>query len=125
MSHTQGKLKAQESRIYFADLAGGFDIRNCPSPEANARRLVACWNACEGISTDALETEGGAVMGWVRTASKLIAATTQRDELLEALKELTLAYQRTAQYRCLDEVKEDEQRFMNAKAAIAKVEGTL
>ena len=44
-------------------------------------------------------------------------------ELLEALKELTLAYQRTAQYRCLDEVKEDEQRFMNAKATIAKAEG--
>ena len=44
-------------------------------------------------------------------------------ELLEALKELALAYQRTAQYRFLDEVKEDEQRFMNAKAAIAKAEG--
>ena len=25
---------------------------------ANARRLVACWNACEGISTDALERLG-------------------------------------------------------------------
>lgn len=23
--------------------------------EANARRLVACWNACQGLSTEALE----------------------------------------------------------------------
>ena len=51
----------------------------------NARRLVACWNACDGISTDELETTGGAAVGWTRTASKLIHATTQRDELLEAL----------------------------------------
>lgn len=49
----------------------------------------------------------------------------QRNELLEALKELALAYQRTAQYRCLDEVKEDEERFMKARAAIQKAEGKV
>lgn len=27
-----------------------------PRQEANLRRLAACWNACDGISTDALET---------------------------------------------------------------------
>jgi hypothetical protein len=26
--------------------------------EANARRLVACWNACQGITTETLEREG-------------------------------------------------------------------
>jgi len=49
---------------------------------------VTCWNACEGIDTDTLETTGGAAVGWARTASKLLHATTQRDELLAALKRL-------------------------------------
>ena len=54
--------------------------------KANARRIVACVNACAGISTDALEAEGSAVMGWNRAARKLINATKQRDELLSALE---------------------------------------
>ncbi|MEO0002449.1 MAG: hypothetical protein RLZZ22_141 [Pseudomonadota bacterium] len=58
---------------------------------ANARRLVACWNACDGIGTEALETEGSAAMGWARTASKLLQATTQRDELLASVQELIAA----------------------------------
>lgn len=52
----------------------------------NARRIVACVNACAGISTETLESEGSAVMGWNRTASKLIRVTKQRDELLAALE---------------------------------------
>lgn len=52
------------------------------------RRIVACWNACEGISTESLESESSAVMGWTRTASKLINATKQRDELLATLEQL-------------------------------------
>jgi hypothetical protein len=31
--------------------------------EANARRLVACWNACEGISTDELERRASTPTG--------------------------------------------------------------
>lgn len=50
----------------------------------NARRLVACWNACEGISTDAIETEGSAVMGWARAASKLLRLRSEHDELQES-----------------------------------------
>lgn len=45
---------------------------------ANARRIVACVNACAGVSTEALEKQGG----------NAIHAMAQRDELLEALKEL-------------------------------------
>lgn len=81
---------------------------------ANARRVAAAWNACEGISTEALETDGSAAMGWTRTASKLIHATKQRDELLAALK-LIRSAERT---ECaLEYVKGI------ARAAIAKVEG--
>lgn len=50
----------------------------------HARRLVACWNACEGISTDAIETEGSAVMGWARAASKLLRLRSGHDELQES-----------------------------------------
>lgn len=64
-----------------------FGPNNPGMREANARRLVACWNACDGISTESLESEGNAALGWARTASKLIHATTQRDELLAALIE--------------------------------------
>lgn len=107
--HTPGKLYARE-----LDLAGWVDIvttdpdgtRSLPfiackhhDPEANARRLVACWNACEGISTEDLESERSASTGWVRTASKLLKATTERDslravnaELLEALEGLVSVY---------------------------------
>ena len=39
--------------------------------EANARRLVACWNACEGMETDALQQITRT--GWI--ADKALAAT--------------------------------------------------
>ena len=54
--------------------------------EEQYRRARACVNACAGISTDAIEQEGSAVMGWQRTARKLIDVTKQRDELLDALE---------------------------------------
>lgn len=57
---------------------------------ANARRVVACWNACEAISTESLETELSTVTAWSRTATSLIATMTQRDDLLEALKQARL-----------------------------------
>lgn len=47
----------------------------------NARRIVACVNACAGIDTLSLEAGG---IGWLQTACQL--AYSQRDELLEALK---------------------------------------
>lgn len=87
--------------------------------QANAARLVACWNACEGISTEALESEGHAVLGWTRTASKLIQATTQRDKLLEALRSCL------SQLECheTDAVNGEPQCMQDARAAIAEVTG--
>lgn len=78
---------------------------------ANARRIVACVNACEGISTDAIETEGSAVMGWVRAASKLLRLRSEHDELLAALK-------------VAEESVGDSKSLEIVRAAIAKVEGT-
>ncbi len=79
-----GEVIAQAQQVTSQDHMQGLAIR-----KENARRLSACWNACEGISTEALESVTHAALGWSRTASKLIKATRQRDELLAALK---LAY---------------------------------
>lgn len=49
--------------------------------EANARRLVACWNACDGIDTEYLEGDDSLP----HYARRLMA---QRDELLAALEKI-------------------------------------
>lgn len=48
---------------------------------ANARRIVACWNACLGLPTDELEQRGLASA----FGNQLLHAERQRDVLLEAL----------------------------------------
>jgi hypothetical protein len=56
-----------------------------PSPSearANARRLVACWNACEGISTDAVEQ----IPNVMQVRQSYQTLKQQRDDLLDALK---------------------------------------
>lgn len=68
--HTQGKLRQGEpinpklvARYSTAELwtTGGQRIADCSLGDAgedredNARRLFACWNACEGIDTETLE----------------------------------------------------------------------
>ncbi|MDM5117230.1 hypothetical protein [Aeromonas hydrophila] len=49
----------------------------------NARRIVACVNACRGLPTDELEQKG--VVAAVGT--QLLELESQRDELLAALEE--------------------------------------
>lgn len=55
-------------------------------PVANARRLVACWNACDGISTE--ELEAGLIAGLISIVRAKNAVDRQRDELLFALIDL-------------------------------------
>lgn len=99
-SHTQGGVIAvgawvEAIRDDAADLCncdpasmGQSGMRSDEETRANARRIAACWNACDGISTDALESNGSAVMGWTRTASKLIQVAKERDALLAAIKQI-------------------------------------
>lgn len=87
--------------------------------EANARRLVACWNACEGITTERLEDLGRPLMKHLigcderaaRQVKEAAALTAQRDELLSALK-------------VAEESVGDSKSLEIVRAAIAKVEGT-
>lgn len=52
--------------------------------EENSRRLTACWNACEGISTENLEDN----LPVKELAQQYNEAIRQRDELLAALEEI-------------------------------------
>jgi len=72
-THTPEPWRARYSIVYFKGNVGGFDLRDCPSPEANARRIVACVNACAGISNEHLEL--------TTVAQMVAAAVTQRDKL--------------------------------------------
>ena len=69
---------------YVAQIA--HDQNEGDETEANARRIVACVNACAGYSTDALESG----ISVVRTAQKNMEARAlaeaQRDELAAALR---------------------------------------
>ena len=58
--HTQGEMSYQDKRpqcggfsLFVGDQYVGFisDSDECTDWQANAERLVACWNACQGIDT--------------------------------------------------------------------------
>ena len=92
--HTAGRLEANDKRSKggggFSLFAGGqyigfvSDSDAITDWEANARRLAACWNACEGIE----DPEN--VIPQLRRANDLVQQLEplriQRDELLAALR---------------------------------------
>lgn len=109
--HTPGRLESKTHTYGIAD-TGDYDsifeiwggekviawFGGEDTDEANARRLVACWNACEGIETYALELMTGdlsikqqiTATGSAKPpkpTSKAVEYRRQRDELLAALKE--------------------------------------
>lgn len=47
--HNPGPWVAVESRVYFPNRAGGFDIRACPNAEANARLIAAAPELLEAL----------------------------------------------------------------------------
>lgn len=66
-------------------------IDDAPVPEfnaeqdANARRLVACWNACEGVPTDALEQ----IEGFGKAAMPYHQLKTKYEKLTQAVAWVT------------------------------------
>ena len=78
---TLGFKDGISNKVYLLDNADGavgeilyIDMRRA----SDARRLVACWNACKGISTHSLEHDGVAsmeqVLGTVDSIRRDIAA---------------------------------------------------
>ena len=73
------KSEQDSRRITFTQREGSTD-------EANARRIVACVNACKGISTEDLET-----LPTLQTAlDEAALIEKQRDELLAALESVAV-----------------------------------
>lgn len=91
--HTQGRLVLSSQDDYptgcaeFENQQGGIDIIVLYHDNAkeDARRLVACWNACEGTPTVWLE--GWAESPSTATFEQIIGnLLSHRDELLTALE---------------------------------------
>jgi hypothetical protein len=123
--HTQGRLSflanhviaVNDQRWFMSILHNGEQWE--PEQRENMRRLVACWNAAEGLSTESLESAGNAFNGWKLASYAMNDAKAQRDELLAALKEVAEIFgedwrEGSTQRRLGD----------RARAAIAKAEAS-
>lgn len=94
--HTQGRLvayKYEDGKLFISNghlqvasvtTAASMDCSiKQDEAEANTRRFVACWNACDGIATEILEA------GKIVTIAAHMAQNVsdkRRDKFLEALK---------------------------------------
>lgn len=126
--HTQGKLAIgcgtdivtfQNGRIM--DVASVYCHVINGRAEANAQRIVACWNACDGIDTADLKAGSVNIIQKLHDeAAKLVLA--QRDELLAALN-LLKATDFGANVKTADDERHMDKVAAFARAAIAKVEG--
>lgn len=114
--HTPGRVKVQHPhagpRGWEVAFEPGLEQLCQDITEDNARRLAACWNACEGISAEALESAGNAFNGWRLASYAMDDAKAQRDELLEALQNLIAWHDA--------EHNDNREAIDNARAAIAK-----
>lgn len=123
--HTQGRLWVGKyprksvrdgQMIYIIEGNIGIvtDYEDWGFTEESARRLAACWNACEGIDTEDLEAGTVSIIQKLHDqAAKDVLA--QRDELLAALERLIAS----------GDVRDAAEKgaITQARAAIAKAEG--
>ncbi len=79
--HTQGPLEVRGTRIFSPgpqfDCVASMQVSNQPNWDEDARRLVACWNALDGVPTEAIEgalIHGRALMGLAAERDQLLAA---------------------------------------------------
>lgn len=81
--HTPGRLQAftQYAEPELRDEAGNLVAVVHRYAHANAIRLAACWNACQGLSTSALEAGPTAQEAYQREERRADQAETERDEL--------------------------------------------
>lgn len=126
-ARTPGRLTVRGGYSIYADdgktpVADTCLTNSVPTnDEANARRLVACWNACEGLSTEFLariDSIQAALTGQLVVTQALEA---ERDELLDAL-ELC----RKELYEWMRDHGQDiatQHAMIKARAAIAKATG--
>ena len=95
--HTLGLLFVSESKEHWGRVnchltsevdqanIGSIWVNGTAQNRADARRIVACWNACEGIDTEMLEADGYGE-NWSEIAAHRIELMQQSADLLEVLK---------------------------------------
>jgi hypothetical protein len=118
--HTEGKLEyAHRQRgdgMYSTELfdAKGVTVASAAwypiktetgtttNREENARRLVACWNACDGIDTASLEGKGCLAHLVNDISQQVDDARRERDELVNVLRELHTHGFSANRMQCID-----------------------
>lgn len=127
--HTPGRLLSVGAIIEDADGGTVAYITEAaeltPRQKANQRRLVACWNACEGLHTESLERGPALADQIVDALNRAHAAETQRDELLEALEQMVAIHDEPAGFagkfgKALDAAIEQQKTKIDARLAVAR-----
>lgn len=122
-AHTPGKRVVRGTRVGVIDERDGVLIMTAKAfsgtgstlaeQEANARRVAACENACEGISTEALEA--GVVADLLTACERVVEMATEKG--VRAVKVMMTSH---GKYSAAT-VKDDSSQYIRAvKAAIAK-----
>ena len=117
MSHTKEPwhvANGNQIRSERDQIARAWMMRGGEGKE-NARRIVACVNACAGIPNEVLMTVGA--FGGFGRDDMVRHVTKQRDELLAVLEKMTFAFTALATDCTLANLIDD------AEAAIASVKG--
>jgi len=85
--HTKGPWRTHDALVLFPG-GGGCSLQNCPSPEANARRIVACVNACEGLTEKELTDLGNIAAFLDKAAASTGPMLVDRERLKKQNAEL-------------------------------------
>ena len=89
-NYTFGRLRVVGTTIRNCqpgiDAVATMQVSNQPNWDRDARRLVACWNACEGLSTESLERSGPLADQIVNAMNKAYRA--EHDPLREFVERL-------------------------------------
>lgn len=92
------------------------EFKNMPGmQQANARRAVACWNACQGISTENLEDN----VPVRELVSRYNAALRRCDQLLAALQQAQRAIN-SMKVEAETGAQGDEQMMLEAASSVSK-----
>lgn len=141
--HTEGRLHLftlyadieirgpEESGVLVAVMSPWGTHADAPDPQrANARRLVACWNACLDVPIEVLEAQSAGGLPWsvadqIEQRRALTIAATDRADLLDDLRTAAATLRRyEGLHRAKGTAESTEKAEVNAALA-ARFEATL